>query len=265
MNNKLSIARDEFETASKAFYLALCEHKDLVPKVPRVCPVSGIRHTNPCDEYFNLIYGDFTPKKFAALLKVYPGAAALQPRADVASAAHAALLVARAEDKALKSAAKAARDEKAAYRAQHGGRPLPVNKNAAANWDFLNPALAAERAEYLKRNIDFAKRAADTEAAEAAKRGKRPTFVFSETQVTESANASFDAYVAKLATKIVLPITSVVSLTGSLWSSSVLTVVLADGSKQVWSTHCIWNARYGHNSANGHYTAYAQFPTLRVA
>jgi hypothetical protein len=282
MNNKLSIARDEFETASKAFYATLCdEHRDLVPKVPRVCPITGKHHTNPCDEYWALCGNtDFTAKKFAALLKVYPGASALQPLADVASAAHAALLVARAAEKTRKAAAKAEREAKAAYKEAHGARPPEKgpNKNASANYDALTVALAPARAEFIAAFVPAyvasakaafeAKKAKALAAKEAYNQRYGRSLVFNEADVTklanEAAKAEFDSYVAKLATKIEARVTRAVSLTGSLWTSSALTVD-TDAGQQVWHTSCKLNARYGHNSANGHYTAYYQFPTVQVS
>lgn len=282
MNNKLKAARREFELANNAFGSALlANHENRVPKVPRVCPVTGRHHENQCDEYFNLIYGDFTPKKFTALLKVYPGAEALAPLAQTASTALAALLSARLEDRAAKTAAKAARAERAAYKEAHGARPEEKgpNPHAPHNFDVLTVALAETRAEfvaaYVRNRVDAeraafeAKRAAVAAKPNAAEwERRRYEAGFAELscrqKATESAKFEFDSYVAKLATKIEARVSAVVSLTGSLWHGSVLTVEV-DGGQQVWSTTCKRNARYGDHAANGHYTEYYQFPSVRVS
>jgi hypothetical protein len=281
MNNELNNARNEFEAACNTFSEALWDHKALVPQVDVVCPQTGVAHRIPCDEYYALdTCTGFTAKKFAALLKVYPAASVLTPLADAAAAAHAVLIAARTAEKARKAAAKAEREAKASYKETHGARPPEKgpNKNAAANFDLLTIGLATARTEFIAAfvpaYVESEKAAFEARKAQllAAKEGYNQKYgrslTFNLGSVTQQANdaarAEFDGYVAKLATKIEARVTLVVSLTGSLWTSSALTVD-TDAGQQVWHTSCKRNARYGHNSANGHYTAYYQFPTVQVS
>jgi len=278
--NDINTVRRNAELANNAFIEALIDHKDLVPQVDRVCPASGRQHRNPCDEYFDITYSSkFSPKKFTALLKVYPAASVLVPLASAAGRALAELLSACEAEKARKAAAKAARDAKASYKEAHGARPaVKPNCNAAGNFDVLSVTLAETRAAFVAHCVPLAVEAALTRfeanrakllaAREEYNRayGAKQTFdrLKATQDATSAAKAEFDAYVAKLAVKIEARITATVSLTGSLWNGSLLTVD-TDAGRQSYNTSLKRNARYGHNAANGHFTGYYQWPTVRVA
>lgn len=75
-------------------------------------------------------------------------------------------------------------------------------------------------------------------------------------EARRDANACFDAYLYKLAGKIVKSITSA-ALTGNLWNGSTLQVECEDGEKQTWTTKCIINQSiYGK--------LFNQWPTRRT-
>ena len=57
----------------------------------------------------------------------------------------------------------------------------------------------------------------------------------------EAATDAYDAYVAKLESKIGAVVDSVLSTGGGVWYDSKLAVVKPDGSTETWSTKCILN------------------------
>lgn len=250
--NALDTARSNEDKARSEFSKALLSIRNLVPKVPRVCPQTGTRHENECDEWHEAYYGGLTEKKWNALVKAAPQAAS--QIANIAAAYLAArkdTAEARNAEKAEKAARKAARDEKATYKAQHGARPVEApNSNAAANYDTLQASLGHLRAAFVTHSLEA--------ATEAALRHGRTV---KADDVRRAAGAEFDGYVAKLATKITARVASVVKLVGPLWGHSTLVVETSEG-QQAWYTQCIWNYRY--SGRNGSPTAYNQWPTRRV-
>lgn len=75
-------------------------------------------------------------------------------------------------------------------------------------------------------------------------------------QAEATAQANFDAYVAKLVAKIARPIVDA-SVSGSLWQNSILTVRLEDGTEERWKTKIILN-----HSCLG--KLFNQFPTRKM-
>jgi hypothetical protein len=245
------------EKAANKVADALLNVRDLVPQVDRVCPQTGTRFRNECDEWFDVYYssGAVSARKWAAFVKVAPEAAAkVQHLVDAAVVAKAEYKTAQAAAKAAKTARLAEKAAKAEYKAKNGARPLEKsNSNAASNYDLFHRALVGLRFDFIA-----AVREAAAKAASDAGR------VYDDAAAYQAAEAEFDSYLAKLATKITARISSVVSLEGTLWNGSVLTVA-TDAGRQTWSTTCVRNARYGCFSANGRYTPYYQWPTVQVA
>ena len=251
------LTKREFQKAADRVTAALLDVKGLLPHVDEVSPYTGETHHVVCREWTDVYYGDgaLNAKKWAAFVNVAPLVAAqVQPLVDAALTAKAEYKVARDADKVAKADRAAARAEISEYKAKHGARPLELpNCNAAANYDVLSAALGHVRSAFIDRVIELAVEA-------AIKDGKAANV----TAVRQSAEAEFDSYVAKLASKITDRIHSVENLEGSLWYGSVLTVETSAG-RQIWNTGCKHNARYGYNSRNGRYTPYIQWPTKRVA
>jgi hypothetical protein len=72
--------------------------------------------------------------------------------------------------------------------------------------------------------------------------------------VAEDAGLAFDAYVYKLNQKVGEVVEAEVTTSWDLWMDSSLSVVKADGTKEVWNTKCITNySKFG--------MAFNQFPT----
>ena len=280
MNNDIYVIEAEIKDAEQTFGSALEAFKDTVPQVDRVCPATGRHHRNPCDEFWACWWNDLTAPKWTALKKVAPQVGVLEEQAQAVLAARQALKDFKAAAKAAKAARAAARAEKAAYKAANGARPEEKGPNpyAAGNYDVLTVSLAPAKKEFLARVVPVYVAAAErafeaNKAKQLASKFERARkaaadLVFDRAAATaaakQSAESEFAGYVAKLSTKIEARVTGAVSLTGSLWNASVLTVATDDG-QQVWTTSCKLNARYGAYSANGHYTGYYQWPTHRVS
>lgn len=110
--NDLIQARRSAEAAANAVNRALLDVRDLVPKVPRVCPFTGTQHSNECDQWQNVYYSDgaLNPKKWAAFQKAAPEAAAKVQELVCAA------VEARDAYKALRNAPKAPRVRRATGR-----------------------------------------------------------------------------------------------------------------------------------------------------
>ena len=211
-------------------------------------------------------YGDghLNDKKWAKFLKAYEGSNCVSPSVVPFRAAsvelHAAYKAARSAEKARLTEVRAQRAAKAKVVAEHGKqRPDAVlNPLAAHNYDTLKSSsyLEGVRKEFVAAYIATAERCFN--AAQARLQPQyRSKLAFDSAKAFWAANEEFNGYLAKLALKNVEKIISVNSLSGSLWSGSLLSVVVESQATVVWETKCILNV-----SSLG--KVFNQWPTRRV-
>lgn len=173
---------------------------------------------------------------------------------------HAAYKEARKAEKARLAEVRSQRAAKAKVVAEHGKqRPDAVaNPLAAHNYDTLKSSsyLEGVRKEFVTAYIATAERCFN--AAQARLQPQyRSKLAFDSDKAFWNANEEFNGYLAKLALKNVEKIISVDSLTGNLWSGSLLSVVVESQATVVWETKCILNI-----SSLG--KLFNQWPTRRV-
>lgn len=246
--NDLNTAKSAQSKAEDAVGSALLDVRTagLVPTVEKMTPDGRTYRTEvPAWDDF---YYHRTIKNAERFERELPAAA--QPMQAKIVALKEAILAkkqALAVEKARKEAARAQRASVQAERQANPHRPLAsVNPVAAENYDALCAIFGSQRATYV---------AAVTESALRAACGR----VVANVRVPEvqaAAEANFNAYLGKLATKITARIQSG-SLSGYLWNGSTLTVETEAG-RQVWSTKCIINC-----SCLG--KLFNQWPTRRVS
>lgn len=203
-------------------------------------------------------------RKWARFVAAYAGTQCISPRVFPFRAAsvelHAAYKAARAAEKARLTEVRAQRAAKAKVVAEHGKqRPDAVaNPLAAHNYDTLKSSsyLEGVRKEFVDAYTATAERCFN--AAQARLQPQyRSKLAFDSDKAFWAANEEFNGYLAKLALKNVEKIISVDSLTGNLWSGSLLSVVVESQATVVWETKCILNI-----SSLG--KVFNQWPTRRV-
>lgn len=207
--------------------------------------------------------GHLNDKKWFKFTETYRGSKdinyRIQEKREASVQLHAAYKAARAVEKARLEAVRAQRAARAKVEAEHGKqRPDAVaNPLAAHNYDTLkaSPYLEGVRKEFASAYIATAERC--FKAAQERLQPQYRKLAFDSDKAFWAANEEFNGYLAKLALKNVEKIISVDSLTGNLWSGSLLSVVVESQATVVWETKCILNVSILGKVFN-------QWPTRRV-